>query len=440
MGKVKEGFFGVTGLKWDHLDSMTLDDMESTSCGSSCCVDTEITLFRDMLLLMNTQYKHGEDERNRISANLSYLIIRRDMDGLRKLISASFDLDESSQKSTTFDQRFAAFGSLVSLNPNLCCPLLEYYSRLTPQVHSLFLSSVNTNNRISESVQTSLRKIGTCIINSMMTRNRKMMFRCVIQPLHKSLRAPSEDLTINNSLDVIYGLVTCNFDVKMLHEVFPHVFYARCIFENSLSVYKSKLDTVIQEMITRIDNSYHMMDACLFFNYARLHDLYQMQTDVMTGSVQLVFNPDKNNTSQDQNDLDIKEIDTVTQVASNTIMKHTRDEDKVNFCILLLNHLPNIFRSGPSVGLLLCSILSCLLEKMEDVFHKHPSLSIQFVIETLKHSSSDDSKDDVDVTTGQSSMSEDDADAVNGLMAHSISTAFQILQIILSDKQKVSIL
>ena len=409
----------VTGKQWMDFDP---GKNENIKRDSSVTVEDELKLFRGLMSLM--KFKLEEESRKAISYNLSLLLIQDC--GLLKLIMAVFDLDESSQKVTTLDQRFMAVSNVVCFIPYTCVSFHEYLERLSPQIHSLFL---NKTGKTREQKLTYLRKIATHIINGMITRKKSGAIKSLIKPVIDHFRKDEDtrSLSLNDCVDVFYGLTISNFDLKYFLPVFSNIFYARCVLDRSISAKKTKLNMILQEMMRRIDHSIYMLDDCLF-NHFHIVYLYGIKTNERDGSCDLEF---KSQTEE----VDLKMIDTITVIASELTESSLQSESKVDLCIHLLDRLSMVNVMKPSQGLLLCSFLSTLQERIQDLFVQFPTKFIRFVVTTLNRNSSAQAW--VPRINPEDESNEKEEEVLSSLHNDSTSVAIEILKVIVSERDKL---
>lgn len=419
---VVKQFESVTGKQWMDFDPDKNGNMKRDS---SVTVEDELKLFRGLMSLM--KFKLEEESKKAISYNLSLLLIQDC--GLLKLIMAVFDLDESSQKVTTLDQRFMAVSNVVCFIPYTCVSFHEYLERLSPQIHSLFL---NKTGKTREQKLMYLRKIATHIINGMITRKKNYAIKSLINPVIDQFLKDGDTrtLSLNDCLDILYGLTITNFDLKHFLPLFSNIFYARCVLDESISTKKTKLNVILQEMMRRIDHSIYMLDDCLF-NHFHIVYFYDIRTNERDGSRDLRFRSQGNKTEE----VDLKIIDTITVVASEVTESSLQNESKVDLCIHLLDRLSMVNVMKPSQGLLLCSFLSTLQERIQDLFVQFPTKFIRFVVTTLNRNSSTQvpriNPED------ESNLAEKEEQVLSSLHNDSTSVAIQILKVIVSERDKL---
>lgn len=414
----------VTGTCWMQIDP---NKWKQDKRDFSKTMENELKLFQNMMSLM--KFKLDEETRKIISYNLSLLLIQEN--GLLKMITAVFDLDETSQKVTTLDQRFMAVSNVVCFMPCTCVPFTAYMGLLAPQVHALF---TNPTGKKKEQMLMNLRKIGTHIVNGMFARKKKESIKHLIHPVISGLQSnlDSSRLSLDDCIDIIYGLTISNFDMKYLIPSFSNLFYARCILEPSVSAKKNKIFMVLTEFMRRIEHSVYLLDDCLF-NHLNGAQSFEFSTDDKDGSCNLF----KKEASQDDgSETSIKMIDTITLVAINVVEASLPKESKVDLCILLLERLSLIHVMKPSQGLLLCSFLSTVQEKIQDLFVQYPTKFIRFVVSTLNRCVSKE-KSLSEIDPNERSFSIGDEDYFTSLKNDSTSVAIEILKIIVSEKEKL---
>lgn len=419
LDKVKNSFECVTKTKWNNFD---VDKFKNVRRGPTLTVEDELKLYRDVMFLM--KFKLDQDSRKAVSSNLSLLLVQEK--GLFKLIMAVFDLEESSQKVTTLDQRFMAISNVICSFPTTCVPFQEYLELLAPQVHEMFLSAKLGNS--GERKLMHFRKIATHVVNGFLTRNKKLAIKFLIQPVLQGFQVKQSvrKLSLDDCIDVIYGLIIGNFDVKYLVTSFPNLFYIRCVLDEISSGKKTKLTLILQEILKRMDNSIYLLDDCLF-NHYQLINSYEIIRDEKDGSCHVVEKMEI-----EDGELDVKLIDTVNIVAVDLVESSLQNGAKVDFCFCLLDHMTLINVLEPSQGLLLCSFLATLQEKIQNLFPEFPDKFIRFVVTTLNRYRP------AEVTSSNIQQDQEDEEKVfASLQNDSASIAVQILKIILSEKDKL---
>src|SRR5947209_11513468 len=74
--------------------------------------------------------------------------------------------------------------------------------------------------------------------------------------------------SLNEAIEVIHGLVVCQFDVKHFVPLFPNLFYSRVTLERSPSHYKQRLDEVLVDILdrksTRLNSSHANISYAVF--------------------------------------------------------------------------------------------------------------------------------------------------------------------------------
>ena len=414
----RELFQQVTGSLWDNCDTkIEVHDRKVVSLAN------ELHLYR----LMLAQLRSADPEsRNTLSRNLTLLIIRES--GLRKLLTATFDFDETSQHVTTLDQRFQAMAHLIAAPPVISCPLIQYYERISAQIHSLMKHDAS----LTDAVSISVCKVCTMTVNVMIARKRKLAQQTFIQPLISSLSGPGGALTPQNCIEIICGLALADFDLRILLETFPALLFARCLVEPSSPVFKPRLTLALTEFVKRVDNSVYMLDDSLFNHYETSSKRYHITTGT-SEQVSIVFSED-NNEKADK----LKTVDNMVCTTMMLICEGFSEEQQVDFCLLLLERLSGRHLMSPDCAFLLYSLVATLMEKIESLLCKFPRKWIRFIGETLNRLSYDgESKASVKSASAGSVAA---ADAASVLRKDSMTVVMQILRILVSERSRVSVL
>ena len=89
--------------------------------------------------LLSLTEKLDKQKLELVSMTLCYELIRPT--GICNLINASIDLDESSQKITTHNQRFMKLALIIAGLPKLCCPLERFFGSVCDQLIRILLNT-----------------------------------------------------------------------------------------------------------------------------------------------------------------------------------------------------------------------------------------------------------------------------------------------------------
>lgn len=401
-------FQQVTGKSW--LAAQPLE----TGC-EQLPLESELNLYRLMLSQMK---KADAETRAILSRNLTVLIVR-DL-GLRKLLSSTFDFDESSQHVTTLDQRFMAMANLIACPPVICCTLSQYFDIISPQICSLMTLDQGSDETVTRSV----RKLCTIIVNAMIRRNRKLAVRSFIDPLLTSLQSPVENLSPQQTIEVICELTETDFDLKLLLKTFPALLYIHCELSCTKSALTSRTAHAMVQFLKQVDNSFYLLDDALFNHF----DTYSDQFDIREaehGVFRVSFRATKRRA-------DVK-LDPLLAAIPSIACEGLREEELVDFCLLLMERLSMRHLMSPDCALLLCSLTSIFLQKASSSFAKYPQKWIRFLRETLSRLNSSSS------SATAAPQRHDDQDFTD-VRIDSIALALQIMRTLILEHEKVSLL
>ena len=121
--------------------------------------------------LLSLTQKMDQSKMDLISMTLCYELIRPT--GVCNLINASIDLDESSQKLTTHNQRFLKLSMIIAGLPKLCCPLERFFGSVCDQLIRILL---NTSDERRTSQTTKLINALIATICCALYRRSKRLF------------------------------------------------------------------------------------------------------------------------------------------------------------------------------------------------------------------------------------------------------------------------
>lgn len=408
-------FQRLTGSAWDDCSNKIGEQDD----GQRVSLAEELNLYR----LLLAQLRSADPvSRSTLSRNLTFLIIREF--GLRKLLTATFDFDESSQHVTTLDQRCQAMANLIAAPPVICCPLSQYFQQLSHQIHSL----MKHDPTLSTAVTVFVNKLCALTVNSMVTRNRKLTLKTFIHPLISSLSNSGTPLTPQNCIEVVCGLALADFDLNLLLEAFPAILFAQFALEQTSSTQKQPLWLTITELLKRVDNSLYLLDDSLFNHYSTYANLFRVTTNA-SGTTCIVF---RERCADEK--INLMTHDHIVSSIMSLISDTFSEETQVDFCLLLLERLSFRHLMSPDCAFLLYALIVTLLERIEPLFCKFPRKWIRFISETLKRMSSDSvSKEVISDPANRGEESE----VASAVRVDSIGVVMQILQILVNERSKV---
>lgn len=497
--KVPKSFTEVTGIEWNELLSGSITfkqaversavhvnrqaDKYAASSSKISSVSTsppsleeELELLRKLMLLANTRPTNPSPDdvtlKKCVSINFTFLLVGR-ANGLRKWITASFDLDDTSQTETTFDQRFISASKVVTYVPVICVKLSLYYHLIAKQIWNLLLDK--TLDPLKEVTRNCIRKLCNMIISSMIDRSKELGRRELILPVINSLNPKLDPLeacihgcrdifdenqlklhpcrveTPQHSLEVIYSLL---FGLKLEFRnfakssyTFAQILYIRLALEKSVSHWKGKCDFILKEMLTRLSKkSIHLLISALFIHYDEYCDAFCVACEecggpsTSTGKLVISFSNESSATSE----INVEKIDQLSSISLKLVDSCFESETKVNFILLLFDELSRIHLKSKSTGLLLCALLGELMESLDPLVQKHPGLFIRFLVASLDRAvksgalDSDESSDSTRIPLNTEESHSDEAAGLSILHLDSVQISLQIIRVLLLHKQKLS--
>lgn len=473
--KVFSSFEKITKLQWTSNkvtleplvkseENTSVDNKQEASSNDEPTIEDELNLIRDIMLLLNKSSNANELDKKYISRNLTYILVSQ-LTGLRKWISATFDLDETSQKETTLDQRFMAASHVIAYVPATCVPFPLYYHLIAKQIWNLLLSQ----EKLKEFTQNCVAKISKLIITAMIDRLKPLGKKEFIFPILTGLKQnlstqcdhgceklfshqqiqlfPCKVVSPQASLEIIYSLTMANLDMKYLAEAFPTLLYIQLALESSVSPWKSKCLSVLTEMLKRVKHSVHLLMAGLFINYDELNDIFCLNQEVInyseassSSNVKLVVG--FKTSSIDKKEIDIKKIDSLAHLTIRLIDTSFKSESKVNFLLLLFDQLSRIHIMSQSNGLLLCTLFGELIASVEPLIKLHPGLFVKFIIPSLDRVAKKElSKDEIsfsNISFDTDQCSPEENSTMSLLHLDSAQVSLQILKVLLLHKDKLS--
>jgi hypothetical protein len=352
MTRIKETFKDLTLRDFDDPDFPVEQQQEFPT------TENVKQLFRDLLLILSTRINQQSFK------NLSYLLCRKN--GLKALLSSTLEFDESSEEKTTLDMRFQSMSRLIVFLPSIHCSLEDYFSSIGRQSVELMLI-----NDCSQYTQGLLVKMSSFILSDFLRKNKKLTLQVILDPIMESLDGKRNDYSVQESLQAIHSLIQCHFDVKYFIRVFHHIFYARSCLESSTSRWKSKIHDTLKEFLNQVHHSVILFDDALFNHF---HEFGS--TIDSTGDVIVIAGEDVNRINNDN----------ITSYAV-ALASELKEEDLVDFVMILVERLNSLKTYSWDKSLLLCSILSLLVSKIEPVITKYPGKWVRFVLDFLERTS-----------------------------------------------------
>lgn len=158
--------------------------------------ENEINRIEFIRFLLSLTEKMDKTKIELISMTLCYELIKPD--GISNLINASIDLDESSQKQTTHNQRFLKLGLIVAGLPKLSCTLERFFESVCDQLIRILLNT--TDERIENQTMTKL--INTLIVAiccALYRRSKRLFGQKFLFVLFRPFFQQKEDKLIGDS-------------------------------------------------------------------------------------------------------------------------------------------------------------------------------------------------------------------------------------------------
>lgn len=382
---------------------------------------------RHLLLLFRGE--NMKKYRNTISNQLSFIICQKN--GLLSFIRATCDFDTTSEKKTTFDQKFQALSTIITQMPQCHCSLEDYYKFLGPQITKM-LTTVQSK---SSSADSNKWKLIAYIANGFYKKNAQLTLKYIISPLIAPLTQTNTELTIAESLLAIYRLIVTHFSKTHLIDVFPNLFYINVHLDQKASHLKFMTNEIILDLLNSIEHSLYLIDYSLFTCFST-YDFYTLITKEKVVGQQVITIKLK---SSDEPSNLIPELEKIHQIVQVTIklMDQLSDSKKVDLFLLFLEKLSSL----SCKHLLLAFTLVGTLQ--DQVFHlilNYPCKAIQFLTKNLKRLScsvEDTIQHKIDLEDTGKSCSDETVSEAKLVQQDSLLIVLQILAILLEERDKV---
>ncbi|XP_074598312.1 transport and golgi organization 6 [Brevipalpus obovatus] len=375
-------------------------------------------ILRHMLVLFRG--KEMRKYRKKVGENLSFMLIQKN--GLLNFVQATCDLDQTSQKSTTFDQRFQALSTIITDMPGLCCPYEEYYQKIAHQILHLLVSS-ELDERFEKPW-----KLASYLFAAFYNKNRSLGQMYLLKPIIDGIQCESSSLTITECLTGIHHLVMCDFLKSVFVQIFPNLYFITVHLMDSISPMKSLALDLVKDMMKFIEHSYYLLDQSLskfqqFFKLYRLELVSHNKADI----VSVVQN--------DQSvDFDLKTVDKIVQACLNIITEMDITYQLDFFLILFAEN--NISSANK---LLYYSLIDSLQETLSPHILSHPSKAIRFIVIYLKRILGKSTNTISETVLANEESDENDFRGETlSLQISSLSSILQIISLLLEDKQRLS--
>lgn len=194
-----------------------------------------------MKLLLDSATEKSSQRRIELSKELCRFLTSPG--GIMKLLLSMLDLDTSSQKETTHNQRFVAVSNIISGLPVICMPYREYCANILRQLRTLLWSENPTHSNI-----------GCIILKSLLEspRARSLEIEAVLlKPILDTLqRYNLKDplLSPSQSIIAIHNLIQNHISPRYFVPVFSNLLLAFITLKGT----KSKLNPYIRASLTKI--------------------------------------------------------------------------------------------------------------------------------------------------------------------------------------------
>lgn len=367
----------------------------------------QIILIRNLLLLLRCGPADWISKE--MSHYLTECIIRKD--GVLNIIKATIDLDETSQKQTTHQQRFQATATVIAWPPKLCCSLTEYYNKLSVQVFHLLKTKDSNFWRIS-----------SLLIDNLANRNPKLTQDYFINPIINTMNLKDEK-SLTEAIEMLHHLVICRQDIHKFMSISSNLFYIRVHLEDTLSHLKTILNEVLHELLS-VKKSQYILDNILF-NYQSKFFMYKV--DTTKDSITVVPN---NEDATLNSEFDIKQVDNIIQIVVQLLTK-LPETFKVDFFLLLLERMTF---SSPSF--LLCTLIATLNDEVSSLIIQHTEKAFTFISSTLNRLTIQGSSNQV-IVNEEEKEEEESEEQLSGMHIDSTMICLQVLGILLDEKDKL---
>lgn len=230
--------------------------------------ETECEVDKEYLeLLLTGSMAEDIAERNAISEKLTRKLLQPR--GIVNLFRAVVDFDETSQKSTTLNQRFIALSRIITHLPKIIKPYDEFCIDIVKQLKPLFLSDSVRNHELAGIMMVSLiyspharpyKNLSSAIVDETLLKQTQNTTtnQDEIQP---------DEYRLEESIIATYNLLdNSRFPSAHFTNHFPQFFYCALTLYRTPSRYKSMLIYIMKQIVNQLKGLKHGSVCCLFEN------------------------------------------------------------------------------------------------------------------------------------------------------------------------------
>ena len=465
---------------------------------SSSKPNTEIDRVEFIRFLLSLTEKLDREKLELLSMTLCYELIKPA--GICNLINASIDLDETSQKQTTHNQRFLKLSLVIAGLPKLCCSLERFFESICDQLIKILLNTIDDRKD-----NQTIKLINTLIITiccALYRRSKRLFNKKFLTVLYDCffLKEEEEDNSIsrqevkieatkefNNELEAEFKRLTmgnandddkstnenglkpkCNnqlkirlkidetikitllllmhhFEKKEILKYFKQYFYLKCVLYDVDCELNKNLDKLLNELLICIKSSQYLIDKTLFDeNNLDEFDRYEIELDIERGLKTIKLKSPSEIAKIYSNEVELKKIDQITQSTIKLICFRP-DSFKIDTFLLLLERYSQKRTINHQSSLLICSLIDTLMKSIitPDGLIKlinFPDKAIDFLNLTLQRLTLNYDNDIYELSTQNltnSTRSEEDKQLENAIKEDSLNMCLQIIDFIL--KKQVSL-
>lgn len=378
------------------------------------------------LMLVLFRGKEMQKYRQKVARSLSFLLIQRN--GLLNFIRATCDLDQSSQKKTTFDQRFQALCTIITNMPALCCSFDEYFCRLSAQVIDLLICS-----EIDESHEKPW-KLAAYLYTSLNQKRPDLGKRHLLQPLIDGILCKNLTFNVHESLVAIHHLIVSDFDKKCFLKIFPNLYFICLHLQPSVSPVKTIAVELVTDMLRFIDHSVYLLDHALS-NFHMCYPLYKVGLTQLAAKnyvLSVVANDEESSSN-----IDLKSLDKIIQ-GTLSILSSLEDEFQIDFFLVSFSKT----KYSAENKLLYLSLIDSMQETFSSKILLYPEKAIQFISSYLKRIALQDNSINDDLIEKETDNYENNElkKEINILQLDSLNGILQIVTLIMEQKETVTMI
>lgn len=389
-------------------------------------IDQPIEYIRYLMML--TKNRPEPEVSNQISKALCYMFCRPN--GLAHLVAAILDLDASSQRTTTHEQRFDAIGTVIAGLPSLDRSIQQYYSNICLQLIRFMkpIDERNVTDHLSQDTRNSLRTLAVTVCCALFKRRCRLFTQTFLRPLFECLEkgqielsvicidqntttpnlyhsnatisassaiAPTCMLYIHEAIEIVSILLVRRFPIEPFVPQFAQLFYFYVTLHSTLSHLKGFLGTICEQLLSETPHSVLMLDDALF-NQRHIEQAASYRVDRQSNQITLKVISKEFNDEQSQHQVDnkLQRVDCIVQCCSQLI-RIFAVEQVIELFLLLLQRLCNAKRWQPDDDrrLILYSLIDSLQEQVLTTIIEHPTKAIIFINVTLDRIADSDLND-----------------------------------------------